>query len=442
MNKEQIKTLLIKILAKSIRGLIKLKNQLPALFRFLKKPAKSTRRLFLFVVVLPIYKSYSLLKKIATKFYAPQHSRHLLVHLSGRRYIIHILIAVVTLSVIAINMNAYEVRGESFGQANLIASLSDKQDLGQVEEEGPITDSRSISRYMGQTGVAVKPQTDTSSLEPSTSAGTGALIGRIISPAEEQIRQRDEIIVYTVQGGDTISGVAEKFGISVNTILWENNLTAYSVIRPGDKLTILPATGVRYKVARGDTLASIAKKYSGDVQKIIDANVLASADDIRIGETLFIPDGKKPVTQPVYTVRTVASTPAPTKPSSPVISTGSMTWPGACKRITQYYSWRHTGLDIACPINSSIFAADGGKVIRASWGGWNGGYGNVLIIDHGNGKQTLYGHLNKFYVDLGDTVEKGQLIAAEGSTGRSTGPHLHFEVRVGGVRVNPLSYIQ
>jgi murein DD-endopeptidase MepM/ murein hydrolase activator NlpD len=186
-------------------------------------------------------------------------------------------------------------------------------------------------------------------------------------------------------------------------------------------------------------LAKIAKKYNIDANDIIEANKLASVDDIRVGENLIIPGGRKIIiapTQPVYVYK------PPTTSTIKTTATGQMTWPNGCYHISQYYRGSlHTGIDIACSYGTPIHAADSGRVIKAQ-GGWNGGYGNETIIDHGNGITTLYGHQSAIYVRVGDYVTKGQVIGAEGSTGRSTGPHLHFEVRVSGVPKNPLSYIR
>jgi len=394
-------------------------------------------------MILPGYKRYLNAKKSFTKFYAPHISRHRLVHPFSRRYLIHLTIIVISSFVFASNLRADEVRRQDFGQTNIISKLIVNEDLGLIEEEGPLNNvgARKVTRYQGEAGLENKLQVSPSEIEedilPSTVSGGGAVVRPILSPAEEGLRQRDEIVYYTVQPGDTISDIAENFGISVNTILWENNLSSYKIIQPGDKLAILPTSGIRHKVVKGDSLNSIAKKYDVEAEKIIEANLLADASDITIGEALLIPGGTKPYVAPTYTSQTASRY----QTTGKTTGSGKMLWPNSCRRITQYFGWRHSGLDIACPFGSAIHSADGGTVIKAQ-GGWNGGYGNYIIIDHGNGIQTVYGHLSKIYVGAGESVEKGQTIGAEGSTGRSTGPHLHFETRVGGVRKNPLYYIK
>jgi len=413
------------------------------LLRAIAKPLKKSGQFFLFIIILPIYKLYLTGKKLANKFYAPQKIRNPLVHPFSRRYLVHLIIIVITILITASNLNANEIRHEEFSQTSIVAALVSNEDLGIIEEEWPLSSEKNMTRYLGQTGVAAQLQVteggEGEEILPATVTGDSAVVSPILSPVEEELRQRDKIVYYTVEQGDTISEIAEKFGITSNTILWENNLSAYSVIRPGDKLTILPASGIRHKVVKGETLAQIAKKYSIEADEIIEYNKLASADDIKIGEQIMIPGGKKPYVAPTYTFRSLYQ--APSVSTAKVVATGEMFWPTNCRRISQYFRWLHSGLDIACGYNKPIYAADSGQVIKAQ-GGWNGGYGNIIIIDHGNGLQTLYGHLNKIYVKVGESVEKGSTIGAMGSTGRSTGAHLHFEVRVNDVRKNPLYYIK
>ncbi len=404
------------------------------------KPFQKTGWFFLSIVVVPVYKLYFLAKKILTKLYAPQLSRHWMIHLFSRRYLIHLILTVFVFATVTQNLNASEKKQEDLGSNSIVALLASTEDLGTLEEQGPITEGKKITRYTTEASLSSQDQLNEEfqqDIAPQVITGSSAIVQQIISPVEEDMRKSGEIVYYIVQTGDTISDIAEKFGVSASTILWENNLTSYSLIRPGDKLAILPSSGIRHKVAKGETLAKIAKKYGVAEDKIITANKLASAADIKVGESLLIPGGKK----------TYVATPATTVnqgtyvPSTTIVSTGSLMWPNSCRRISQYFGWRHSGLDIACPFSSALYAADSGVVIRAQ-GGWNGGYGNMIMIAHGNGIQTVYGHLTKIYVEVGQTVEKGEQIGLEGSTGRSTGPHLHFEVRVGGVRRNPLSYVK
>ncbi len=228
-----------------------------------------------------------------------------------------------------------------------------------------------------------------------------------------------EISVYVVREGDTLSQIAEMYDVSAKTILWANDIESPSKIRPGDTLVILPITGVRHVVKSGDTFASIAKKYGGDVDDILAYNQLEDASALSIGDTVIIPDG------------TIA-TPKPAKSTGGgVAGNGSAGFsnplPGAIK--TQGIHG-YNGIDLSgVPVGTSVVAASGGEVIVAKGSGWNGGYGLYVVIKHPNGTQTLYAHLSTVSVTSGQTVAKGQKIGGMGNSGRSTGPHLHFEVR-------------
>lgn len=274
-------------------------------------------------------------------------------------------------------------------------------------------------------------------LKPTTEDYLDGSSGLQFAPA------RKEVIYYTVKPGDTVSTIARGFGVTVNTILWANNLGAYSLLKIGDKLAIPPQSGLMYTVKKGDTLARIAQTYKIDINRIVETNSLG--DSLSIGQQIILPGAQKIATAPIkkpaatsYTgvsvIKDLVSPPA--KPSNTKLA-----WPAGTTRITQYFSWRHPGLDIADKIGTPLYAAESGKVI-ISQGGYNGGYGNTIVIDHGGGMKTRYGHASKLYVSVGDTVERGEVIAAMGSTGRSTGSHLHFEVIINGTKYNPLNYIR
>lgn len=236
-----------------------------------------------------------------------------------------------------------------------------------------------------------------------------------------------EINLYTVREGDTLSELAVMFGVSAKTILWANSITDASKIRPGDSLIILPITGVRHVVKKGDTIATIAKKYEGDVEDILAYNQLASAEDISVGDTVVIPGGVMAQPAPVVKKSTTKRT------SGGVVASGGGSagftnpLPGSIK--TQGIHG-YNGVDLSgVPVGTAVLAAAGGEVIVAKSGGYNGGYGSYVVIKHSNGTQTLYGHLSSVSVSVGDTVAKGEKVGGMGNSGRSTGPHLHFEVR-------------
>ncbi len=244
--------------------------------------------------------------------------------------------------------------------------------------------------------------------------------------------------IYTVEDGDTVAGIAAKFNVSSNTVLWANGLVKNDVIKVGDHLTILPTTGVLHTVASGDTLSAIAKKYEVEEAEISDFNGLSNSDKLSIGRKLIIPDGYiAPQRPPVVDETTDSSQLAEEQPAPLAVEhdASGFIWPTTTKHISQYFRWGHTGVDIDNRSLPPIYAAEAGTV---EFAGRLGGYGNLVVVNHGAGLQTYYAHASAFYVEKGETVEKGQAIAKVGSTGRSTGPHLHFEIRKQGRPVNPL----
>lgn len=235
-----------------------------------------------------------------------------------------------------------------------------------------------------------------------------------------------QISLHVVREGESLSVIASLYQVSVNTILWANDIKDASTIQPGDTLLILPVSGIQHTITKGETLASIAKKYSADAEEIAAFNGLEEGIALASGDTLIIPGGdlapKKATTSTKSggTTKT-ASVAAPTLSgyfSNPV--------PGA--RLTQGIHG-YNGVDLGAPSGTPVYAAASGSIIVAKGGGgYNGGYGNYIVISHANGTQTLYAHLSSLAVS-GGAVAQGDLIGYVGNTGRSTGFHLHFEVR-------------
>lgn len=274
---------------------------------------------------------------------------------------------------------------------------------------------------------------------PSSTSVLSASVEKTGISTDISAKTRDKIIEYNVQSGDTISSIAEKFGISTDTVLWQNGLSETEKIKPGDTLYILPVTGVSHKVVKGDTVYSIAKKYDASAQGIVDFPFNSFANDetfeLAIGQVLIVPDGVIPAAkQTSPRIRQL------TPDAGTVVASGSFVWP-ASGTISQYFAWYHRAIDIANKSAPNILAADSGKVLVAGWPD-NYGYGNRVVIDHGNGYRTLYAHLSSIYVVPGQTVTRGSAIGRMGSTGRSTGVHLHFEVINNGVYLNPLSVLR
>ncbi len=235
-----------------------------------------------------------------------------------------------------------------------------------------------------------------------------------------------EISQYVVREGDTLSEIAAMFDVSAKTILWANELSNPSKIRPGMTLVILPITGVRHIVKTGDTLATIAKKYQGDAEEILAYNQMEEASELKVGDTVIIPDGTIAAPPAPKTAATRASGASGAGATGGGSSSFTHPAPGAVR--TQGIHG-YNGVDLAGSSGSTIRAAAAGQVIVARTSGWNGGYGLYVVIKHANGTQTLYAHLSSVNVAVGDSVAAGDAIGGMGNTGRSTGTHLHFEVR-------------
>ena len=247
-----------------------------------------------------------------------------------------------------------------------------------------------------------------------------------VSTEDVDFPATDTISVYEVKKGDTIQDVAKLFGVSVNTIMWANNLKS-RILTKGETLLILPITGIKHTVKKGDTITSISKKYKADSQDVANYNGLALSATLSAGDTILVPDGEIEIIQ-------TATKPKNTKTSRILNSYANSTPTGFLirpisggKRSQGIHG--HNGVDLASSIGTPVYAAADGKVLVAKMGGYNGGYGNMIIISHDKGIQTVYAHLNAIYITQGTTVQQGQSIGELGNTGKSTGPHLHFEVR-------------
>lgn len=430
--KRVVKRLAVKILLLIFKGLLIFKKVLSLLLFLVFYPLALFGKVILKFSALKFYKIYLFLKGFLWKKFLPAKNK--LFYPLTRRSTVHLALILIAIFISTVNIKAREISPDLIvGQESILYSLVSGEEALELIEEGAQTKVLSDNVRGGNLQIL-----DASSSEEDqiVSREEGSIL---LKPgiALSDNKTRTEIFTYTVEPGDTISSIAQKFNISQETILWANKLSASSIIHPGDKLIILPTSGVLHQVKKGDTLTKIAKIYSVEVEEIIEFNKLADEKDITLGETLVIPGGKiVPPSTPRSRLVKVKEFFIP--PKAP-FSSARMVWPTLGHRITQYFTWRHSGLDIDGDYSSPIYAAEAGRVVFVGWGG---GYGNKIDIDHGNGVITRYGHLSKFLVQKGENVSKGQTIGIMGSTGWSTGTHLHFEVIVGGRRVNPLSYIR
>lgn len=239
---------------------------------------------------------------------------------------------------------------------------------------------------------------------------------------------KNEISIYTVKEGDSLSEIAEEHGVSSNTILWANDIRDASTIRIGDDLIILPVSGVKHKVASGETLQSIAKKYGSDVSDIALYNGIDEGTGLKADAEIVVPGGAFPsATKKVAASGTTKKSAGTASKSSTAASTGKFGNPLPGGAITQVNHGKNA-VDIDGETGDPIYAAGSGTVIIAKSSGYNGGYGIYMVIDHGAGVQTLYSHMSSLAVS-GGSVSKGEVIGYVGNTGKSTGSHLHFEVR-------------
>ncbi len=451
---------LIKFLANLALWLIKaiawLFNFILNSLGYLFSPFRSLLRFFYHSFILRLYRFYLfVVKKLGWS-----NSRRFqpIASILVNKNLIHIL--VVLLAAVIVWQNINSVKGASAAEdfvaktplARLVSDDSSDDDIFIEEYQVDTLSSSGQSMAYNNREVALNPQTGISTnevvdLEDEDSGLIQegyVLTEDDITPTVDNVAKRTESIEYTVKNGDTAGSIANKFGVSVNTILWANNLSAKALIQPGDKLTILPMTGVMHQVKRNENLATIANFYEVDQSKISEVNGLSGSAMLKVGQSLLVPGGRKVV---VATIKKPSTKPASTKPlyingkdpSTQIVAGGKMAWPTVGHTVTQYYSWRHNGLDIANKTGTPIYAAADGIVETASWNA--GGYGYQVVINHGAGKQTRYAHMSAFAVKAGDSVSKGQNIGVMGSTGQSTGPHVHFEVMINGKRTNPLSYV-
>lgn len=259
-------------------------------------------------------------------------------------------------------------------------------------------------------------------------------------PEQKTEFKRKDTDVYIVKEGDTLSGIAKMFDVSVNTIRWANDIGRKGTIRVGQKLTILPVTGVQYTVKRGGTLKDIVKNYANGkhfneiLEEASNYNDIDADEWLKKGTVVIIPDAEAQIKKSKNPWRTNRKYSRKLVRAKSAHGTHAPYYKGYYIRpvhggVKTQGLHGYNAIDIGVPLNTPIYASASGKVIRAKNYGWNSGYGHYVMIEHPNGTKTLYAHANKVVVSLGQYVTQGQIIAYSGTTGHSTGPHLHFEIR-------------
>ncbi|MES2023436.1 MAG: peptidoglycan DD-metalloendopeptidase family protein [Patescibacteria group bacterium] len=286
-------------------------------------------------------------------------------------------------------------------------------------------DNNSIKKDDSSDGVI---QEDASVNISSENALVPASTGHIIDDnMDTEDSYSNQTSIYVVKKGDSIAQIADMFGVSVNTILWANDMKKGDKLTEGDILVILPVSGVKHTVTKGETLKSIAKFYKADISDIESFNGITEGTKLSLGDELIIPDGEVVDKTPVKSTNKKGKIPLYVETNIGSIF-GYFIKPIPCPLTQGKHD--HYAVDMSChEIGTPIKAAADGVVIFARDHAYNGGFGYLTIVKHSNGTETFYAHQSKILVSKGDFVKQGEVIGKVGSTGHSTGPHLHFEVR-------------
>lgn len=309
-------------------------------------------------------------------------------------------------------LKSLSFRDFSFLTASTTANLS-SQDLFVQSPKNFLRESPEMTFIQNNSIVGISPAI---TINPQ-------VLGSMLGAVESETEGKKAIVEYVVESGDTLSSIANKFDISLETILWANDLSSRSIIKPGQKLIVPPVSGVIYHVKKGDVISEIAEIYKGEVDEIIAFNGLSNEGDIFIGDILIIPGGKMPPPKKSYYA---------TAPAQVPLGSSYFICPHSACKITQRLHW-YNAIDFGGKCGSPIYAAAAGTVQRVEYG-WNGGAGNYVRILHPNGVATGYGHISTSLVAVGQRVSQGEMIALIGGkpgtpgAGISTGCHVHFSV--------------
>jgi murein DD-endopeptidase MepM/ murein hydrolase activator NlpD len=350
---------------------------------------------------------------------------------------IAILVLIASVSSVAVSGTAMGATGSTSG-----AGAGPRLTIGGIDAGTDSTNGPDQAGYLSGVG--------------STTAASGPLDlgqylsdGTLLKPLAVDTAVSDasaKLVSYTVKSGDTLTGIAKHFGISMMTLWWANDLAAKDVLHIGQKLEIPPVDGLVIVVKAGDTLDSISALTGMSADQIVAYNNLTDRTLV-LGQVLIVPDARgKPIAvpatpRPVAVRRTTSSSGSARPPTS--YSGGTFAWPVPGGYISQYFHASHPAIDIAAPEGTRVLAAAAGTVIWAGWKDNGGGY--QVWIAHGSGLFTTYNHMSAVLVSIGQHVGRSQQVGRVGMTGNATGPHCHFEVWKGmvwgdGVRVNPLPY--
>lgn len=357
------------------------------------------------------------------------------------RYFTHLIILAITIGAVMLaTAKLPEAQGAS--ASTTLQSQATQEEQGEINQLVVVGGPEGVARASDDSYIV------RSFVPVSTTVGEGA----------ESAPVSRGLIIYTVQSGDTLFGIAGAYGLTPETVLWSNYKELKDnpdLLSLGMQLLIPPSNGLISEVEEGDDITSLARRFGVTAEIIVNEplNGLSNINQMLIvGQAIFVPGGEREtvvwqIPQPVQVRRTstgvaVYKVGVCGEVAIPALGTGRFVYPANAHHLSGYnYSGWHPGLDFAGRTGDPIYASDSGTVIYAGYSlnsaGVPVGYGQYVVIDHGNGYQTLYAHASRLYVSCGQQVLQGTQIAGIGSIGRSTGPHLHFEIRRGGVALNP-----
>lgn len=435
VNRTLMKRFFLFSLIQTVRAIIACNSFIQKVFLFFYRPIGWCIKKVFWPAILFLYKRQLFIKQRWALF---SHSAHTIIAFFTHRFAI--FFGVLTLSCTMIVFNFYEKANASyttqFANQSLLASIAFPQtDIIVTKDHIQGTEQNFFTSDAVLIDRPVTIQTGKLGESPVIHPYNIGIALQTADGITKTEKTRTEIEEYVVQEGDTASSIANKFNLSIQTILDANDLKSPDLITPNQTLRILPVNGVAHTVKKDESLKEIAKKYGVTEKEIREFNKIDATAKREKGETLIIPNGEIPTPAAVTGVAVTGVLPATT-----TTYTGGHIWPTTATNITSHYGYRwggfHTGTDIAGTLGDPVWASAPGTVVAS---GWNStGYGNMVLIDHGNGIQTRYGHLNSIAVSYGQVVSQGQEIGKEGTTGWSTGPHLHYECIISGATVNPL----